>query len=211
MGHQWNDMLHDLDRCKLSQSTKFSHLACEKPSDMTYKGCNSMVTICSQNRHSFLFKKIQHHIIGFATDTAKPARTMLVLMVCPIFGAPAFVARLIPIYSLSAELIYTQVIALIKIIHESSGYVYLVMNDNLAANIKFFRMLHEKFVSVNSYSTNIQFLTMFSEYCSPCTIQFIFLKTSKIFELLKISRNYVFAIHEEMNVDFGHVIAVYQR
>ena len=26
------------------------------------------------------------------------------------------------------------------------------MNDNLAANIQFFRMLHEKFVSVNNYS-----------------------------------------------------------
>ena len=61
-------------------------------------------------------------------------------------------ARLIPIYSLSAELIYTQVIGIVKIIQESSGYVYLVMNDNLAAKIKFFRMLHEKFVSVNNYS-----------------------------------------------------------
>ena len=46
-----------------------------------------------------------NHIIGFATDSDKPARKMLALMVCPIFGAPTFVARFIPIYSLSAELI----------------------------------------------------------------------------------------------------------
>ena len=64
------------------------------------------------------------HIIGFAADANEPARTMLALMVCPMFGAPAFLARINPIYSISAEIIYTQVVALIKIIHASSEYVY---------------------------------------------------------------------------------------
>ena len=155
-----------------------------------------------------------NHIIGFATDTAKPARTMLALILCPIFGAPAFVARLIPIYSLSAELIYTQVIALIKIIRESSGYVYLVMNDNLAANIKFFRMLHEKFVSVNNYSIqhpvpNDVFRLLFTLYDTIHLFKNI--KNNWTTEKMKKLRLCDPLTHEEMNADFGHVIAIYQR
>ena len=91
------------------------------------------------------------HIIGQAVDVNKPARTMLALMVCPFYGAPAFVARIIPIFSICADLIYQQIITLVKIIHDSSGFVFLIMNDNHRANVKFFNMLHTNYGTVNDY------------------------------------------------------------
>ena len=68
-------------------------------------------------------------------------------MVAPLLGVPAFVARLIPIFSLTAELQYEQVNLLLKIVHACDGYVFSVMNDNLKSNQKPFSMFHQNFES----------------------------------------------------------------
>ena len=51
-------------------------------------------------------------------------KTILALMVAPLTGKPSFVARLIPVHSLTAELLYDQVSKLLQIIHEATGYMY---------------------------------------------------------------------------------------
>ena len=64
-----------------------------------------------------------NHLVGYAVDQHdEAARTVLVLMVAPLM-ASAFVARLILLYSLSAGLLFDQ------IIHDCSGFVFLVMTE----------------------------------------------------------------------------------
>ena len=43
---------------------------------------------------------------------------MLALMICPLMHGERFIARIIPVYSLTAELLFDQIEKLIKIIHE---------------------------------------------------------------------------------------------
>ena len=72
------------------------------------------------------------HVIGYSIDEpTKAAKTILALMVCPILGGPAFVARLIPVFSLKHGLLYDQLLKLLTIIPESGGFVFLVITDNL--------------------------------------------------------------------------------
>ena len=88
------------------------------------------------------------HLFGFSVDKPdRPAKTILALMVAPLLGVPAFVARLIPIFSLTAELQYEQVNLLLKIVHACDGYVFLVMNDSLKSNQKMFSLFHQNFES----------------------------------------------------------------
>lgn len=95
-----------------------------------------------------------NHLIGYSADCPeKPARTMLALRVCPLMGE-AFIARIIPVYSLSAELLFDQIQKLIVILHEVGAYVFLVMADNLRANVSCFKMFHDKFGSINESSIN---------------------------------------------------------
>ena len=93
------------------------------------------------------------HVIGFGVDDpTKPAKTMLGLMVCPMNGAPSFIARLIPVCSLKADFLYEQTVPLIKIVHECGGFVFLLMTDNLKANITFYNSLAKEYTCINSYS-----------------------------------------------------------
>ena len=86
------------------------------------------------------------HIIGYAEDEpSKIAKTVLALMISTQMGKPAFVARLILVYSLTAEFLFDQVSKLIEIIHENSGFVYMAMNDNLRANQKMFSIFHKTY------------------------------------------------------------------
>ena len=86
------------------------------------------------------------HIIGYAEDEpSKIAKTVLALMIFTQMGKPAFVARLIPVYSLTAEFLFDQVSKLIEIIHENSGFVYMAMNDNLRADQKMFSIFHKTY------------------------------------------------------------------
>ena len=67
-------------------------------------------------------------------------------------GAPAFVGRLLPIYSSTGDLLYEQVLILIKLIHDAGGYVYLDMSDNLSVNQKMFKTFHSDYKTTNIFS-----------------------------------------------------------
>ena len=59
--------------------------------------------------------------------------------------------------------------AVVNIVHESSGLVFLVINDNLRKNQSFFSMMHEKYGSLNQFSIhhpvpNLIFKTLFLLY-----------------------------------------------
>ena len=86
-------------------------------------------------------------------------------------------ARLIPLYSISADLLFDQIVKLIEIIHDCSGFVFLVMSDNLRANQKRFKLFHDAYEShsvcrISHPIGNTQFII------SICyLIQHIYLKT----------------------------------
>ena len=68
--------------------------------------------------------------------------------------APAFVARLFPLSSLTGTFLLEQVSIISKLIHDSSGFVFLVMNNNLRTNQNFFKLMHEKHGTVTEFSIN---------------------------------------------------------
>ena len=95
------------------------------------------------------------HIIGYAeNEPEKIANTVLALMVAPLMGKPAFVARLIPVHTLTSDFLYEQISNLLKIIYEAAGFVFLVINDNLRANQKMFSAFHQNFTSKSIYSVS---------------------------------------------------------
>ena len=53
-------------------------------------------------------------------------------MIASIMSAPAFICRLIPVYSLKHNLILEQRQTVITHIHQNGGYTCLLMADNLA-------------------------------------------------------------------------------
>ena len=55
-------------------------------------------------------------------------------------------------YTINSDLLFEQINIIIKIIHESSGSVFLVMNDNHSANIKWYDQFHRSFRSLNEFS-----------------------------------------------------------
>ena len=110
------------------------------------------------------------HLIGFSADQPDmPAKTILGLMIAPLMGKHAFIARLIPVFSLTADLLYEQINMLIKIIHDANGDVYSVMSDNLRANQSMFTLFHNNYGSKSIYSVNhpvpnIEFAELFLLY-----------------------------------------------
>ena len=133
-----------IDECKVIVNTVFEKL----------KGTQMPCKIILDEIH--IKPGVQYqggHLFGFSVDKPdSPAKTILALMVVPLLGVPAFVARLISIFSLSAELVYEHVNLLLQIIHECNGYVFLIMNDNLKSNQKMFSMFHKNFESKSIFS-----------------------------------------------------------
>ena len=71
------------------------------------------------------------HVVGSSVDQHnKAAKTVFALVIDSLMGAPAFVARLLPIFSLKSDLLFEQIEILVKLIHDADGYLYLVMSDN---------------------------------------------------------------------------------
>ena len=72
-----------------------------------------------------------NHLIGQSVDQPhKATRTVLGLLISNMFGGPSFMARLLPIYLITGELLFDQIQQLIQIIHICNGFVYLVISDN---------------------------------------------------------------------------------
>ena len=82
----------------LSKSVKrFVKMYCQK-----FEGAKKYCKILIDEVHikpSILY--IGNHVVGYRADQMKKAKTMSFLSVCPLFGVPAFVARIIPMYSIS--------------------------------------------------------------------------------------------------------------
>ena len=89
------------------------------------------------------------YVLGNAVneETSRPATSMLALMANLFFGAPAFVARLIPVHKLEANFLYDQLIQLLHCILNDGGFVYALMSENLRVNQKVFKLLHQMFQS----------------------------------------------------------------
>ena len=86
------------------------------------------------------------HLIGSSVDQPdKAAKTVLRLLVETMFGGPSFMGRLLPVYSIDSEILFDQIQKMMAIIHNAGGFVFLVLNDNLRANQKTFKLFHAKF------------------------------------------------------------------
>ena len=95
----------------------------------------------------------RNHIIGFShDDPVKTAGTVLAVKIAPMMGAPAFVCRLIPVYSLRHNLILEQTQKAITLIHQNGGYNFFLMADNLRANQECFNLYKETFGSTDIFS-----------------------------------------------------------
>ena len=93
-----------------------------------------------------------NHVIGFlCDDPMKAAKTVLAIMIALSMGKPAFVCRLIPVFSLKASFLFEETMKIIKLIHKHHGYAFLLMTDNLQTNQSCF-MFRESFGSDDIYS-----------------------------------------------------------
>ena len=63
-----------------------------------------------------------------------PAKTILAMMINPSFGAPAFVAQLIPVINLKDEFFFEIVKSAIKLVHDAGGHVFGIMSDKHTVN-----------------------------------------------------------------------------
>lgn len=82
------------------------------------------------------------HVIGKAEDqTEKSARTVLAFMLKPLFSSESFVVRLIPVFSLTGEILYEQLRSLICIIHKHGGNVRCLISDNASVNGKCYKLM----------------------------------------------------------------------
>ena len=71
-----------------------------------------------------------------------------------MYGGPAFMARLIPMFSLQASLLFGQIRKLIEIIHTAGGFVFLVMCDDLRTNQCTYNMFRHTFGAVDVFGVN---------------------------------------------------------
>ena len=78
-------------------------------------------------------------------DPPRPAKTILALMINFMYGSPAFIARLLPIFSLKSDFLMEQLMLLLEIIHDAGGFVFLDMTDNLSVNQTMFKLLKGKY------------------------------------------------------------------
>ena len=114
-----------------------------------------------------------NHIIGFSVDdSTKAACTVLAIMIAPSMGKPAFVCRLIPVYSLNHDFLFEETNKIIQLIHKHSGYAMLLMSDNLQTNQACFKSYQETFGSENIFSckhpvSNDEFSMLFLLYNPP--------------------------------------------
>lgn len=98
------------------------------------------------------------HILGYSVDdTSKAAKTVLAMMITPMMGKPSFVARLLPIFSISHELLHNELVSLLGIINDCGGYPFGIMSDNLRANQSCFNLFHKAFKTKEVFSVDHPF------------------------------------------------------
>jgi len=83
------------------------------------------------------------HLIGYAEDSpSELAKSLLVFMIKPMFGKPAFVCRLVPIFQLSPDFLRCLIVRITEIIIAEGGNLLCLISDNHPVN----RSVYERFV-----------------------------------------------------------------
>lgn len=84
------------------------------------------------------------HIIGNAVDDeTKAARTILALMVKPLFGASSFIVRLIPLFKLSLSILKNELEKVAQCVEAHEGHLVGIVGDNHFVNRQLFAELRE--------------------------------------------------------------------
>ncbi len=82
------------------------------------------------------------HIIGNSADQPGAlATTMLAILVKPLHGGHAFVARLIPVRALRKDFLYRQIDSVVDVIHECGGTVRALICDNHFVNKQLYQSM----------------------------------------------------------------------
>ena len=68
------------------------------------------------------------------------ATTVLAIMIKCLFGGPAFLVKMIPVFKLDSKFLYEQVTQIIRLIVSSGGHVTSVIADNNRTNQAFFKL-----------------------------------------------------------------------
>jgi len=75
------------------------------------------------------------HIVGYSEDNPEEvAKTILVIMVKPMFGKPAFVCRLFLVYHLSVSFLKEALENVVKTLYEEEATVLALISDNHPTN-----------------------------------------------------------------------------
>jgi hypothetical protein len=103
------------------------------------------------------------HVIGRAVDQpGTRATTVLAILVKPLLGGPAFIARLIPVRSLNKEFLYNQLDTVVDIVHDCGGTVRSFVCDNHFVNKQVYKMMSKgeerPFIGRTSHQTGIHLL-----------------------------------------------------
>ena len=116
-------------------------------------------------------------------------------------------------YSINPEILLDQISKLIQIVHEASGRVFLVMTDNLRANVSCFKMFHDKYGSITEYSVKHQVENEeFKElhvFFDPIHL-FKNIKNNWLTEKMKKLRFYVPGCSENIVADWNNIVNVYK-
>jgi len=138
--------------CKVSSMTG-SH----KESIKAY--CNSLTGMSKYV--SLIFDEIylkpsiqinSEHLIGFSLDEpTKCAKTVLAIMLKPMFGVKPLIASLLPVYKLNSEFLFSELFDLIKFISSLNVRVINLMADNHPTNIKVFNLFQSRFPTEAPY------------------------------------------------------------
>ena len=82
------------------------------------------------------------HLLGRAEDDPnKTARTVLSLMLKPLLSHRAFMVRLIPVFSLTAEFLECEILKLVEIVNECDGKIKAFICDSASVNRSFYKSI----------------------------------------------------------------------
>ncbi|XP_012561912.2 uncharacterized protein LOC105847114 [Hydra vulgaris] len=80
------------------------------------------------------------HLIGYSEDNpAEIAKTILCFMIKPMFGKPAFVCRMAPVYKLSGIFVQNLIVEITQTVAKLGGEILCLISDNLPTNRRIYQ------------------------------------------------------------------------
>ena len=127
-------------------------------------------------------------------ETSKLARTVLVTMIVPMIGAPAFVCRLIPVYSLKHELSFHETLKVINLFHRNKWFVFLLMSDSFQgkSNQAWFKIYQKSYRSDEIFACNHNILNV--------VFKFLYFLYNPTYLLKNIRNNWPMEKHKKIEV-----------